>query len=65
MTWAMSSFGVAYVGLLLPTIVLVAHLAPAGGSWTTAGRASSGSARAWRGRSRSSWSCGATTPAPT
>ncbi len=34
-TWAMSSFGVAYVGLLLPMIVLVAHLAPAGGSWTT------------------------------
>lgn len=34
-TWAMSSFGIAYVGLLLPMIVLVAHLAPAGGSWTT------------------------------
>ena len=34
-TWAMSSFGIAYVGLLLPTLVLVAHLAPAGGSWTT------------------------------
>jgi phosphatidate cytidylyltransferase len=34
-TWAMSSFGVAYVGLLLPMIVLVAHLGPAGGSWTT------------------------------
>jgi len=34
-TWAMSSFGVAYVGLLLPSIVLVAHLAPQGGSWTT------------------------------
>lgn len=34
-TWAMSSFGVAYVGLLLPSIVLVAHLAPAGGSWTS------------------------------
>jgi phosphatidate cytidylyltransferase len=34
-TWAMSAFGIAYVGLLLPTIVLVAHLAPAGGSWTT------------------------------
>lgn len=32
-TWAMSSFGVAYVGLLLPSIVLVAHLAPPGGSW--------------------------------
>ena len=24
-TWAMTTFGVAYVGLLLPTIVLVAH----------------------------------------
>jgi len=35
MTWAMSSFGVAYVGLLLPTIVLVAHLAPNGGSAST------------------------------
>ena len=34
-TWSMSSFGIAYVGLLLPAIVLVAHLAPAGGSWTT------------------------------
>jgi phosphatidate cytidylyltransferase len=36
MTWAMTSFGVAYVGLLLPMIVLVAHLAPAGGSPGTA-----------------------------
>jgi phosphatidate cytidylyltransferase len=35
-TWAMSSFGVAYVGLLLPAIVLVAHLAPSGGSAGTA-----------------------------
>lgn len=35
-TWAMSSFGVAYVGLLLPSIVLVAHLGPAEGSWTSA-----------------------------
>jgi phosphatidate cytidylyltransferase len=34
-TWAMSSFGVAYVGLLLPAIVLVAHLAPSGGSAAT------------------------------
>jgi phosphatidate cytidylyltransferase len=34
-TWSVSSFGIAYVGLLLPMIVLVAHLAPAGGSWTT------------------------------
>ena len=35
MTWAMTSFGVAYVGLLLPAIVLVAHLAPGGGSAST------------------------------
>lgn len=35
MTWAMTSFGVAYIGLLLPAIVLVAHLAPAGGSAAT------------------------------
>jgi len=35
MTWAITSFGVAYIGLLLPAIVLVAHLAPAGGSATT------------------------------
>lgn len=34
-TWAMSSFGVAYIGLLLPAIVLVAHLAPSGGSAAT------------------------------
>lgn len=34
-TWAMSSFGVAYVGLLLPMLALVAHLAPADGSWAT------------------------------
>jgi phosphatidate cytidylyltransferase len=36
MTWVMTTFGVVYVGLLLPTIVLVAHLAPAGGSAGTA-----------------------------
>ena len=35
MTWAITSFGVAYVGLLLPAIVLVAHLAPSGGSANT------------------------------
>jgi phosphatidate cytidylyltransferase len=34
-TWSTSSFGIAYVGLLLPAIVLVAHLAPPGGSWTS------------------------------
>jgi len=47
-TWAMSSFGIAYVGLLLPTLVLVAHLAPAGGSWTTpVGAFGLGSGAAW------------------
>jgi phosphatidate cytidylyltransferase len=35
LTWAVTSFGVAYVGLLAPFIVVVAHLAPAGGSATT------------------------------
>jgi phosphatidate cytidylyltransferase len=34
-TWAMSSFGVAYLGLLLPAIALVAHLAPADGTPAT------------------------------
>ncbi len=34
-TWSTTSFGIAYVGLLLPAIVLVAHLAPPGGSWAT------------------------------
>jgi len=34
-TWAITSFGVAYVGLLAPFIVAVAHLAPPGGSATT------------------------------
>ncbi len=47
-TWAMSSFGVAYIGLLLPAIVLVAHLAPPGGSATTAvGLVGLGSGAAW------------------
>jgi phosphatidate cytidylyltransferase len=47
-TWAMTSFGIAYVGLLLPAIVLVAHLAPAGGSATTAvGVLGIGSGVAW------------------
>lgn len=47
-TWAMTSFGVAYVGLLLPTIVLVAHLAPSGGSPTTpVGVVGLGSGAAW------------------
>lgn len=48
MTWAITSFGVAYVGLLLPAIVLVAHLAPAGGSATTpVGVFGIGSGPAW------------------
>ena len=48
MTWAMTSFGVAYIGLLLPAIVLVAHLAPAGGSATTpVGAFGIGSGPAW------------------
>jgi phosphatidate cytidylyltransferase len=34
-TWATSSFGIAYVGLLLPTIAFVAHLAPPGGASST------------------------------
>jgi phosphatidate cytidylyltransferase len=48
MTWAMTSFGVAYIGLLLPAIVLVAHLAPAGGSASTpVGALGIGSGPAW------------------
>ena len=35
MTWAVTSFGVAYVGLLAPFIVVVAHLGPPGGSATS------------------------------
>jgi len=35
-TWAMSSFGVVYIGVLLPMLSIVAHLAPPGGSATTA-----------------------------
>lgn len=31
-TWAVTAFGVAYVGILAPFIVLVAHLAPPAGS---------------------------------
>jgi len=31
-SWAITSFGVAYVGLLAPFIVVVAHLGPPGGS---------------------------------
>lgn len=47
-SWATTSFGIAYVGLLLPAIVLVAHLAPGGGSWTTpVGFFGLGSGAAW------------------
>jgi phosphatidate cytidylyltransferase len=47
-TWAMSVFGAAYVGLLLPTIVLVAHLpAPEGGATTPVGVLDLGSGVAW------------------
>ena len=47
-TWAVSSFGVAYIGLLLPMIVLVAHLAPPGGSAASAvGILGIGSGVAW------------------
>jgi phosphatidate cytidylyltransferase len=47
-TWAMSAFGVAYVGFLLPTIALVAHLAPPGGAATTpVGIFGLGSGAAW------------------
>jgi phosphatidate cytidylyltransferase len=35
LTWAVTSFGVAYVGLLAPFIAVVAHLGPPGGSSTT------------------------------
>jgi phosphatidate cytidylyltransferase len=35
LTWATSSFGVAYISLLLPFVALVGHLGPADGSATT------------------------------
>jgi phosphatidate cytidylyltransferase len=35
LTWAVTSFGVAYVGLLTPFLAVVAHLAPSGGSAST------------------------------
>lgn len=47
-TWAMSSFGAAYIGLLLPMIALVAHLAAPGGSDSTpVGVLGIGSGVAW------------------
>ncbi len=36
LSWATSSFGVGYVGLLAPFLVIVAHLAPADGTASTA-----------------------------
>jgi phosphatidate cytidylyltransferase len=48
LTWAVTSFGVAYVGLLAPFIVVVAHLAPAGGSpFTPIGAANLQAGTAW------------------
>jgi phosphatidate cytidylyltransferase len=35
LTWATSSFGVAYIALLLPFVALVGHLGPADGSAST------------------------------
>ena len=47
-TWAMSAFGAAYIGLLLPTIVLIAHLpAPGGGATTQVGILGLPSGVAW------------------
>jgi len=47
-TWAMSSFGAAYIGLLLPMIALVAHLSSPGGSASTpVGVLGIGSGVAW------------------
>jgi phosphatidate cytidylyltransferase len=47
-SWAMSTFGIAYVGLLLPFIDLVGHLAPNGGSATsTVGALGMRSGSAW------------------
>jgi phosphatidate cytidylyltransferase len=34
-SWSMTMFGILYIGLLLPTIALVGHLAPVDGSSTT------------------------------
>jgi len=48
LTWAVTSFGVAYVGLLLPAIAFVGHLAPPGGSaGTPVGILSVASGVAW------------------
>jgi phosphatidate cytidylyltransferase len=48
LTWSTTSFGVAYVGLLLPEIVLVGHLAPNGGSsLSSVGELNLGSGATW------------------
>ncbi len=48
LTWATASFGVAYVGLLTPFVVVVAHLAPVDGSAATqVGALAIGSGSAW------------------
>lgn len=47
-TWAMSSFGIVYIGLLLPCIVLVGHLAVPGGTpRSPVGLLDLGSGAAW------------------
>jgi phosphatidate cytidylyltransferase len=48
LTWATSSFGVAYISLLLPFVALVGHLGPADGSAaTTVGGLSLKAGTAW------------------
>jgi phosphatidate cytidylyltransferase len=48
LSWSASTFGVAYVGLLVPAIAIVGHLAPAGGSAATkVGVLSLGAGAAW------------------
>ena len=47
LSWATSSFGLAYVGLLAPFIVLVAHLGPADGSAATVGALGLRAGTAW------------------
>jgi len=48
LTWAITSFGIAWVGLLAPFIAVVAHLGPAGGSaGTPVGQLGLASGSAW------------------
>jgi phosphatidate cytidylyltransferase len=48
LTWSTTTFGLVYVGMLLPAIALVGHLAPNGGSATSAvGMLGLGSGAAW------------------